>query len=223
MRSLNTRCRDIEAQLPLAPVDWLKCQQYHIAPQVMQAMTEAWSFGIGKDARHESWIRQHNPLVNIQCFDPTTLSMHTIAQAGAGLQWAPIAYHPTETECVFYTTDDARRCYSLIKPTHTAVVHEHTVECADIYTLLDRYAKPNYIKFDVEGMWYELVCDVLRTGVRPYQLVGEFEMYYGNADQQFDRLHTVIKATQEEGYTVFVNRLLHAEMLELAFVRGDMW
>jgi hypothetical protein len=54
------------------------------------------------------------------------------------------------------------------------------------------------------------------------QLVGEFEMYYGDADEQFDKLHTLIEATQEEGYTVFVNRLLQTDVLELAFVKQDL-
>ena len=55
------RCRDIEKKYPLPPYSWHKCDQYFVAPKVMQKMKHAWTFGIGKDARHEGWLRKFNP------------------------------------------------------------------------------------------------------------------------------------------------------------------
>ena len=200
-------------------------------------MTHAWTFGIGKDARHEGWIRHFNPDVEVQSFDPTELSKHTIElenntvsrrdrhmllEGKPKLLWAPIAFHPTATELTFYTTDQAKRCYSLIAPAPEQVVHQYTVTCANVGTLLNQFEVPDYIKFDVEGMWYEFVCDVLDHRLFVDQLVGEFEMYYGDADEQFERLDTVIEEMQSEGYTVFTNRVLQTEMVELAFVKKGL-
>ena len=72
------RCRDIEAKYPLPPSTWYKCHQYLVAPQVMQSITHAWTFGIGKDARHEGWLRFFNPDLDVRSFDPTKISQGTI-------------------------------------------------------------------------------------------------------------------------------------------------
>ena len=80
-------CRDIEDKYPPIPDHWHKCHQYSIAPRVMQAMKNAWTFGIGKDARHEGWIRHFNSDVEIQCFDPTRMSKRTIKFENKTIKW----------------------------------------------------------------------------------------------------------------------------------------
>ena len=230
------RCRDIEKRYPLCPSDWHKCHQYSVAPKVMREMKHAWTFGIGKEAKHEGWLRHLNPNVIVQSFDPTELSRSTIDREnatvmrrdkhmglqGKPLQWFDWAYHPSGEPVEFYTHDPERKCYSTINIESEELFDQCTVQTRNIHSLLQTQLRPDYIKFDMEGIWYEFVCDVLDNKLWVNQLVGEFEMYYGDADQQFERLDTVIEAMQHKGYTVFTNRQLQTEMVELAFVKQEL-
>ena len=127
--TLIDRCREIENKFPLPPSDWHKCHQYYVAPKVMKKLKHAWTFGIGKDARHEGWIRHFNRNVIIQTYDPTHLSEQTIhnenwtimhRDSNVGIEgkpkikWFDWAYHPSSGSVNFYTLDAKKRCYSSI-------------------------------------------------------------------------------------------------------------
>ena len=57
---LKDLCRDFEKKFPLSPDHWYQAQQYKVSHNVIQLTKNAWSLGIGKDARHERWIRIQN-------------------------------------------------------------------------------------------------------------------------------------------------------------------
>ncbi len=229
-------CRDIEDKYPPIPNHWHKCHQYSIAPRVMQAMKNAWTFGIGKDARHEGWIRHFNSDVEIQCFDPTRMSKRTIKFENKTIKWRDLdkgwegkpilhwhnwAYHPSASKLEFYTNDTQRRCYSLVNHNPKHVVHQYRVRTNNIAGYLADFPTPDYIKFDVEGLWYDFCKEVVNNNLPVKQVVGEFEMYMGNKDTEFLRLNTVIQLFEDAGYMVFTNRRLTTDMVELAFVKKE--
>jgi len=230
------RCRDIEAKYPLPPSTWHKCHQYSVAPQVMQSITHAWTFGIGKDARHEGWLRYFNCNLDLRSFDPTKLSENAIAKQNSTvmnrdiakgwsgkpkLKWFNVAFHPSQTPLTFYTIDRQRRCYSLINHDPKNVVDQYTVKTKNIKGLLENHPTPNYIKFDIEGLWYEFCNEIIANNLPVKQVVGEFEMYMGDEDTQFERLNTVISMFEQHGFVVFTNRILTTDMVELAFVKKE--
>lgn len=230
------RCRDIEAKYPLPPSTWHKCHQYSVAPQVMQSITHAWTFGIGKDARHEGWLRFFNPDLDVRTFDPTKISQGTIRNENwtvmhrdiengwddkKKIQWFNYAFHPSNNKLKFYTTDPQRRCYSLVNHDPKHVIDEVVVRTRNIKTLLLEHQAPNYIKFDLEGLWYEFCNEVIANNLPVKQIVGEFEMYMGDQDTQFERLNTVISMFEQHGFVVFTNRILTTDMVELAFVKKE--
>ena len=60
------------------------------------------------------------------------------------------------------------------------------------------------------------------------QLVGEFEMYIGETEQEFDKLQSTIHRFEERGFTTYCNRLLsetnsghipNNPCVELAFIK----
>ena len=230
------QCRDIEDKYPLAPDNWYKCHQYKIAPKVMHNMKHAWTFGIGKDARHEGWIRHFNHDVVVQTFDPTKSSGKTIkfenktvlwrdrdagVEGKPKIQWIESAFHPSASKLQFYTTDPGRRCYSLVNYNPKKVLHQYRVKTNNIAGFLEKHPTPDYIKFDVEGMWYDFCKEVLSNNLPVTQVVGEFEMYMGDTDTQFERLNTVIRLFEQHGFVVFTNRILTTDMVELAFVKKE--
>ena len=233
------RCRDIEKKYPLPPDSWHKCHQYYVAPKVMQKMKNAWTFGIGKDARHEGWLRYFNPDVIVQSFDPTHISKSTIHHENwtvmhrdrdlgfspgekAKLQWFNYAYHPSGKRVEFFTHDPGRKCYSTINIESKKLIDQVTVRTKNVKGLLETQVHPDYIKFDVEGLWWEFVQDLLDNNLHVSQLVGEFEMYFGDENLQFERLNIIIQLMQEAGYVVFTNRILQTNMVELAFVKKGL-
>jgi len=230
------RCRDIEAKYPLPPSTWIQCHQYSVAPQVLQSITHAWTFGIGKEARHEGWLRYFNGNLHVRSFDPTKLSENTIARENKTvmlrdqqkgwsdkpkLQWYNVAFHPSQTPLTFYTIDDQKRCYSLINHAPDKVVDQYTVETTNIKSLLENHPAPDYVKFDIEGLWYEFCKEIIENHLPVKQVVGEFEMGMGNEDTQFQRLNTIISMFEQHGFVVFTNRVLHTDMVELAFVKKE--
>ena len=76
--SLNNRCRQYEDKFQLSPEHWYQAQQYKVSTNVLKQIKNAWSLGIGKDARHERWVRVQNENCKIHCFDPTPISERTV-------------------------------------------------------------------------------------------------------------------------------------------------
>ena len=71
---LKDLCREYENKFPLSPQNWYQAQQYKVSHKVITLSRNAWSLGIGKDARHERWLRVQNENCKIHCFDPTPIS-----------------------------------------------------------------------------------------------------------------------------------------------------
>ena len=119
----------------------------------------------------------------------------------------------------FYTHDSHLRCYSTINIESKQLTDQIEVRTKNVKDLLETQHYPDYIKFDIEGLWYEFIQDLLKNNVHVSQLVGEFEMYFGDENLQFERLNIIIELMQEAGYVVFTNRILTTDMVELAFVQ----
>ena len=224
------RCRELEQKFPLVPSTWHKCHQYHISDKLMPDIRTVWSFGISKECRMEHWIRKRNGKARIHTWDPTPISKRTIKRANqCSYKW-PIkhtskAYDPSKESATFYTSDPTQRCYSLENFDPENLVDSFTVECTSLAKIKDELGgNVDLIKFDIEGRWYEICNEILDLDLPVKQVVGEFEMYMGDTDQEFEKLESIIKRFEQCGYKTYCNRLLpkqkrEAPCVELAFVR----
>ena len=84
------------------------------------------------------------------------------------------------------------------------------------------------IKFDIEGRWFEICNEILDLDIRVRQVVGEFEMYMGDQDKEFEKLESIIEKFESNGFLTYVNRILaktnpghipNNPCVELAFIR----
>ena len=198
----------------------------------MPALKNVWSFGISKECKMEERIRQHNNTTKIYTWDPTPISQATIDKANrrnAKITHTNKAYDPINKKLTFYTTDPTKRCYSLENFDPENLVHSYTVECTNIRNISENLGKDvDLIKFDIEGRWYEICNEILELDLNVRQVVGEFEMYMGETEQEFDKLQSTIHRFEERGFTTYCNRLLpetnsghipNNPCVELAFIK----
>jgi len=227
------RCRDFEKTFPLVPNTWHRCHQYAISDTLMPDIRNIWSFGISKECRMEEKIRAYNKETNIYTWDPTPISQSTIDKANkrmAKIIHTNKAYDPENESLTFYTTDLTKRCYSLENFDPDNLVHSYTVDCVSIKNIAEQLGKNvDLIKFDIEGRWYEICNEILDTGLPVKQVVGEFEMYMGDTDTEFQKLNQIIDRFKNHRYKVYCNRLLpetntghipNNPCVELAFING---
>ena len=224
------RCRDFENKFPLVPSTWHKCHQYHISDKLMPDIRTVWSFGVSKECRMEHWIRKRNGEASIHTWDPTPISQRTIdRENGSNHKW-PIthtnkAYDPYKEAATFYSSDPTLRCYSLENFDPENLVDSFTVECTSLAKIREDLGESvDLIKFDVEGRWYEMCNEILDLALPVTQVIGEFEMYIGDADQEFGKLESIVKRFEQSGYKTYCNRLLPKKKtkfpcVELAFYK----
>ena len=226
------RCRDFEKKFPLVPITWHRCHQYAISDTLMPDLKNVWSFGISKECKMEEWIRKHNDKTKIYTWDPTPISQATIDKANsrrANITHNNKAYDPKNKSLTFYTTDPTKRCYSLENFDPNNLVHSYTVECVNLSDIVNELGNAvDLIKFDIEGRWFEICNEILDLDIRVRQVVGEFEMYMGDQDKEFEKLESIIEKFESNGFLTYVNRILaktnpghipNNPCVELAFIR----
>ena len=233
--SLIERCREYENKFPLSPDNWYQAQQYKVSPTVIKLIKNAWSLGIGKDARHERWMRVQNENCKIHCFDPTPISKDQIKYNNwvvdfymqrkkpqyIGVNWLEYhdyAYHRSGKKQNFYTHDNENRCYSMYSSKRDAI----TVRTVTFENMIVKAGVPEYIKFDIEGMWYEFCEDVFKNNLQVLQINGEFEMNYDSQDLAFNKLNSVVEMFESQGYKTYCNRKLDHSNIELSFIKPNL-
>ena len=234
--SLNNRCRQYENKFQLSPEHWYQAQQYRVSNTVIKLIKLAWSLGIGKDARHERWIRVQNENCKIHCFDPTPISAQTIKDNNWVvnyysnekdsklvdvnlLEYHNFAYHRSGKEQKFYTHDEKNRCYSMFNSKlYDSGLNVRTVTFEN---MMQNAGIPGYIKFDIEGMWFEFCEDLYKSNLPVLQINGEFEMNYDNEDLAFDKLNSVVEMFESQGYKIYCNRKLDTWNIELSFIKPE--
>lgn len=227
------RCRDFEKTFPLVPNTWHRCHQYAVSDTLMPNIKNVWSFGIGKECKMEERIREHNKETKIYTWDPTPISQATIDEANskmADIKHTNKAYDPKNKSLTFYTTDPTKRCYSLENFDPDKQIHSYTVDCVSIKDIAEQLGKDvDLIKFDIEGRWYEICNEIIDLGLPVKQVMGEFEMYMGDIDIEFQKLNQIINLFKNNGYKVYCNRLLsetntghipNNPCVELTFING---
>jgi hypothetical protein len=81
---------------------------------------------------------------------------------------------------------------------------------------------PDYLKFDIEGMWFDFCEDLYKNNLPLLQINGEFEMNYDKQDLAFDKLNSVVEMFESQGYKTYCNRKLDSHNIELSFVKPEL-
>ena len=194
-------CRAYEKKYPMVPEQgWTRYKQYSTPDILRKNIKTFWGFGVSKEIRFEEGVRKDNKSVKIYTWDPSPISLDTIAKVnarGANVVHTLRAYDPSEKPMQFYTTDRLR---SITKRLGTQV---------------------DIIKFDIEGIGYEMCQEIIELDLPVSMIHAEFEMYFEHIDIAKDKLDKVIEQMKNKGFTVLVNRILQGPHVELCFYKNE--
>ena len=219
-------CRAYEKKFPMVPEKgWTRYKQYSTPDLLRKSIQTFWGFGVSKEIRFEEGVRKDNRSVKIHTWDPSPISLDTIAVAnsrGANVTHTMRAYDPSERSMQFYTTDHKRRCWSLENHDPANLVDTITVETENLKSITKRLGKQvDMIKFDIEGRWYEMCQEIIELDLPVSMIHAEFEMYFEPIDVARDKLDQVIEQMKNKGLAVLVNRILQGPNVELCFTKNE--
>ncbi len=193
---------------------------FYVAPSLVPAGALVYSIGIGKDITFDrAMLRRHD--CRIEAFDPTPKAIHYLEDKMPSAAFRFHAYGITagaSGRATFYlpadrnATSGSLLATEVMDPARAIEVEMRTF--GDIAASLG-HAHVDVLKIDIEGAEYEVVEDILRSGVGIGQLLLEFH------DRMFDtasfRSRETVAVLRAHGYEVFA---ASATYEEISFARA---
>ena len=219
-------CRAYEKKFPMVPEQgWTRYKQYSTPDLLRKNIKTFWGFGVSKEIRFEEGVRRDNSTAKIYTWDPSPISLSTIAEAnrkGGNISHTMRAYDPSEMPMKFYTTDHKKRCWSLENHDPENLVDTITVETENLKSITKRLGtQVDMIKLDIEGRWFEMCSEILELDLPVHLIHVEFEMYFEPIEKAKNKLDTIINQLQEKGFSVYVNRTVNGPHVELCFYKNE--
>jgi FkbM family methyltransferase len=161
--------------------------------------------------------------VRVDAFDPTPRSIRWVQsrQFPSAFVFHPLGLADFDGEAQFAIRKEHpnRISYNLVRSSIAAPGAFETVTApvARLETIMDRlgHDRIDVLKMDIEGAEYEVLADIVLSGIRPRQLLVEFH-YFANARQRMGQTERVIHRLNEEGYRTFARS---PNGYEFSFVR----
>ena len=217
-------CRAYETLFPMVPNSgWTRYRQYSTPDLLRKDIKTFWGFGVSKEIQFEEGVRRDNKSAKIYTWDPSPISMETVAKAnrrGADVVHTMRAYDPSEKDMKFYTTDKKKRCWSLENHDPDNLVDTITVKTENLESITGRLGKQvDMIKLDIEGRWYEMCNEIVELDLPVSLIHAEFEMYFEPIESAKKKLDEIVNIFVSRGMEVFVNRPCPGPHVELCFLK----
>ena len=219
-RRARRRNRDLAARIDPADVDHLvprlelRAEWYgsayggfFVAPELIPQRATVYSVGIGKDISFDRELLRRHPGAHIHAFDPTPKAIHYLEDKMPAGGFDFHAYgltHGSSGTATFYLPKDRNATSGSLLATD--VMDEGRAIEVEMRTFGDIAAELGHrhvdvLKIDIEGAEYDVIPDVLVSGVPVGQLLLEFH------DRMFAmayfRSRETLQALRAAGYEVF--------------------
>ncbi|MEY4906451.1 MAG: hypothetical protein RL260_169 [Pseudomonadota bacterium] len=163
-----------------------------------------YSFGVGEDASFDiALIDQYG--LTIHAFDPTPKSIEWVKQQGFSDQFVMHGYGVAATDgVVFFNPPENPDHVShtmLDKPSTAANAISVPVKRLDTIMRELGHGHIDILKMDIEGAEYDVIQDILQSGIRPGQILIEFHHRFPGVG--VGKTRTAIDQLRSMGYQLF--------------------
>jgi FkbM family methyltransferase len=179
---------------------------WSIRPEGLGPNSVVYSFGVGRDVSWDlAMIERFG--VSVDAFDPTP---KCIAWVNARTFPTQFRFHPIgvaafdgDATFVLRSDDPEWDSYNLDASTAGATeVHKLPVRRVSTIMRERGHQRIDVMKIDIEGAEYEVVDDMLASGVTPAQLLVEYH-YFEGGPERIERTRKSIEALRGGGYRLF--------------------
>ncbi len=233
-------------------IGFKKYHNYYAPHGIVESSKIVLSFGVGGECRFEKLILHENPNLDLYMFDPTPYTrkfLHGIVHSSARkeidnkslndelarkIKFFPYAYSNITGKQEFYydpsrekeikeSVDMLTQSFSLLKQNENfQSVTVDTINVKDIMKKFD-LASVDIIKADIEGLWKEISDEIIDNKIDIKILATEFELIFDDINESLTKAKYVVNKFQQNGYKAFINRRRDKCMLEMLFVRQDLY
>ena len=231
-------------------IGFKKYHNYYAPEGIVKDSNTVLSFGVGGECKFEKLLLHENENLNLYMFDPTPYTLHNIHgivhtsgrpqindnmlnnKLARKIKFYPYAYSHTNGPQQFYydpnkeeqkNVEQITQSFSLIK--QNGSYKSVTVECMNIKRIMEKFSLGDIdiIKADIEGLWKEIGDEILDNNIKIKMLATEFELSFDEINVALSKAKTVIEKFEGAGYKAFLNRRRNKLMLEMLFVRKDLY
>jgi FkbM family methyltransferase len=172
--------------------------------------------GVGEDVSFDlALIEKH--ACEVFSFDPTPRSIEFVGNevdADPRFHFLPYGIWSEDRTMTFHQPEEGLMFHSLT--TDTVASSQFDAECKRLVTLMRELGHDHIdlLKLDIEGAEYDVVDDLVTSGIRPRVLCVEFHGV-AHMDASMWRLRRSLRALAQAGY-----RIVHIEHLNFTFLRA---
>ena len=192
---------------------------WSICPTDLGRDSVVYSVGIGTDISFDlALIERYG--VTVHAFDPTPRSIDWLRmqQLQALFRWQQVGLAAYDGEASFFPPDNPSFISHTMLPRPAAGDGMIRVDVRRVSTLMRNlgHARLDLLKMDIEGAEYDVVDDILASGVKVTQLLIEFHHRF--PDVSIDRTRQAVTKLNAAGYRIFA---VSDTGEEYAFIRRD--
>ena len=173
--------------------------------------------GVGEDVSFDlALIEKH--ACEVFSFDPTPRSIEFVGNevdADPRFHFLPYGIWSEDRTMTFHQPEEGLMFHSLTSDADAS--SQFDAECKRLATLMRELGHDHIdlLKLDIEGAEYDVVDDLVTSGIRPRVLCVEFHGV-ARMDASMWRLRRSLRALAQTGY-----RIVHIEHLNFTFLRAD--
>jgi FkbM family methyltransferase len=178
---------------------------FYLVPDGLKQDSIVYSFGIGEDVSFDLDVIRHHQC-RIFAYDPTPRSIDWISHQDlpAGFHFEPCGISSKDGESVFYLPKNKSHVSGSLSLTDNIDKNEKiSVPVFRLKTLMERnrHDHISVLKMDIEGAEYDVLEDVINSGINVQQVLVEFHhRFLGDG---VSRTRNALKILNDKGYKVF--------------------
>lgn len=176
---------------------------WDFATEFVDEASVVYSFGVGADVTFDVLLMERYGLT-IHAFDPTPKSINWVKSQNLpeGFIMHEYGVADVDGEVTFSPPENGDQISHTILDRPSKTERSITVQVKRIETIMRElgHDRIDLLKMDIEGAEYSVVDDLLRTAVRPEQILVEFHHRFENVG--LDKTRAAVEALKRAGYNI---------------------